>query len=147
MTFTRRAVLASTALAIAPMGGQALAQTPAANPPASGRSPAGLQAPGFYRYKIGDIEVTAINDGFAKRPLEGFIKNAELQVFIQASREHGLKILWVAVRHSAWEATPLSHYQAVNDPEHPLEELEEWPAKQDKELIRICKEIKKALDS
>jgi predicted acylesterase/phospholipase RssA len=76
-----------------------------------------------------------------------FIKSEELQVFIQASREHGLKILWVAVRHSAWEATPLSHYQAVNDPEHPLEELEEWPAKQDKELIRICKEIKKALDS
>ena len=32
------------------------------------------QAPGFYRYKVGDIEVTAINDGFAKRPLEGFVK-------------------------------------------------------------------------
>lgn len=36
------------------------------------------QAPGFYRYKVGDITLTAINDGFAKRPLEGFVRNAEL---------------------------------------------------------------------
>ncbi len=28
------------------------------------------QAPGFYRYKVGDITVTAINDGFFRRPLE-----------------------------------------------------------------------------
>lgn len=40
-------------------------------------APAG-QAPGFYRYKVGDLVVTAINDGFAERPLDGFIKNAEL---------------------------------------------------------------------
>lgn len=36
------------------------------------------QAPGFYRYKVGDITVTAINDGFGRRPLEGFVRNAEL---------------------------------------------------------------------
>ena len=36
------------------------------------------QNPGFYRYKVGDITVTAINDGFARRPLEGFVRNAEL---------------------------------------------------------------------
>jgi glyoxylase-like metal-dependent hydrolase (beta-lactamase superfamily II) len=36
------------------------------------------QAPGFYRYKVGDLQVTAINDGVARRPLEGFIRNAEL---------------------------------------------------------------------
>jgi glyoxylase-like metal-dependent hydrolase (beta-lactamase superfamily II) len=36
------------------------------------------QAPGFYRYKVGDLQVTAINDGFFRRPLEGFIRNAEL---------------------------------------------------------------------
>jgi glyoxylase-like metal-dependent hydrolase (beta-lactamase superfamily II) len=38
----------------------------------------GTQNAGFYRYKIGDIEATAITDGFAERPLDGFIKNAEL---------------------------------------------------------------------
>jgi glyoxylase-like metal-dependent hydrolase (beta-lactamase superfamily II) len=36
------------------------------------------QAPGFYRYKAGDLQITAINDGFFRRPLEGFIRNAEL---------------------------------------------------------------------
>lgn len=36
------------------------------------------QAPGYYRYKIGDMILTAINDGFARRPLEGFVRNAEL---------------------------------------------------------------------
>lgn len=36
------------------------------------------QAPGFYRYKVGDITLTAINDGFARRPLEDFVRNAEL---------------------------------------------------------------------
>lgn len=34
--------------------------------------------PAFYRYKVGDIEVTAIHDGFANRPLEGLVRNAEL---------------------------------------------------------------------
>ncbi len=38
--------------------------------------PAGQQAPAFYRFKVGSLEVTAINDGVAYRPLDGFIKNA-----------------------------------------------------------------------
>jgi glyoxylase-like metal-dependent hydrolase (beta-lactamase superfamily II) len=86
MTLTRRAVLASSALAAAPIGGQALAQT---TPSTSSSPPNGSsqQAPGFYRYKVGDIEVTAINDGFARRPLEGFIRNAELAQVQQAMQE------------------------------------------------------------
>jgi hypothetical protein len=52
-------------------------------PPASRRAQAQgapvNQAPGFYRYKIGDITLTAINDGFGQAaPLEGFVRNAEL---------------------------------------------------------------------
>lgn len=77
MTITRRTVLAGAAVATAPLGGSAaLAQTSTATPSASAGTQA-AQAPGFYRYKIGDIEVTAINDGFARRPVEGFVKNAE----------------------------------------------------------------------
>ncbi len=77
MTITRRTVLAGTALAAAPFGGfNALAQN-TTNTASSDTAP--QQAPGFYRYKVGDIEVTAINDGFARRPVEGFIKNAELK--------------------------------------------------------------------
>ncbi len=86
MTITRRTILASTALAAAPIGGPLLAQTtPAASNPAQGAGT--RQAPGFYRYKVGDIEVTAINDGFAQRPLEGFVRNAELSQVQQAARE------------------------------------------------------------
>jgi glyoxylase-like metal-dependent hydrolase (beta-lactamase superfamily II) len=51
---------------------------PAGVSPAHAQGAPVTQAPGFYRYKIGDITVTAINDGFARRPLEGFIRNAEL---------------------------------------------------------------------
>ncbi|MET0650183.1 MAG: patatin-like phospholipase family protein [Pyrinomonadaceae bacterium] len=75
-----------------------------------------------------------------------FIKNEELQEFVRASEEDGLKILWVAVGHSGWKQTPLFHYQAVNDPELPLNHLQSR-AEQDRELVRICDEIAKALDS
>jgi len=86
MTFTRRAVLAATALAATPVGNQALAQTTSSTPNAQQPGSA-QQAPGFYRYKVGDIEVTAVNDGFARRPLEGFVRNAELPQVQQAMRE------------------------------------------------------------
>lgn len=86
MTITRRTVLAaSSALAVAPVAGPALAQTAPSSASAQGSAP--RQAPGFYRYKVGDIEVTAINDGFAQRPLEGFVRNAELSQVQQAMQE------------------------------------------------------------
>lgn len=48
--------------------------------PASAAVPIqGEQAPGFYRFKVGEIEVTLVNDGAAQRPLaEGFVRNAPL---------------------------------------------------------------------
>ena len=37
----------------------------------------GTQAPAFYRSKIGDIEITAISDGYGTFPkIEGFVRNA-----------------------------------------------------------------------
>lgn len=45
---------------------------------------AAAQAPGFYKYKVGDITVTAINDGFFARPVEGFVRNAELPAVQEA---------------------------------------------------------------
>jgi glyoxylase-like metal-dependent hydrolase (beta-lactamase superfamily II) len=38
-------------------------------------SPAGAQAPGFYRYKVGDYECTSINDGVFLRPIDNFVSN------------------------------------------------------------------------
>jgi glyoxylase-like metal-dependent hydrolase (beta-lactamase superfamily II) len=48
------------------------------------------QAPGFYRYKAGDLQITAINDGFARRPLEGFIRNAEMPAVQKAMADAAL---------------------------------------------------------
>jgi len=85
---TRRSVLAAVPAlaATAAIGRSALAQTqPSSTSQSASQSlDVGQQAPGFYRYKVGDIEVTAINDGFATRPIEGFIRNAELPQVQQA---------------------------------------------------------------
>ncbi len=90
MSMTRRSVLAAGSVfaASTPFGGSALAQTQPSNP-AQGTSPRnqGRQAPGFYRFKVGDIEITAIHDGFALRPIEGLIRNAELAQVQQAMQE------------------------------------------------------------
>ena len=74
MPITRRTVL--SAAPAAALGGPALAQAQTQAPAQT--SSAGRQAPGFYRYKVGDIEVTAIHDGFARRPIDGLVRNADL---------------------------------------------------------------------
>jgi glyoxylase-like metal-dependent hydrolase (beta-lactamase superfamily II) len=55
-----------------------VALTPLGRSPARAAAPAaGTQAPGFYRYKVGDFEITAINDGTWQRALDAsFVKNA-----------------------------------------------------------------------
>lgn len=67
---SRRAVLASAAtVAALPAFGLSSAGAAA---PASGK-----QSPGFYRFKIGNYEITAINDGTWYRQLdEKFVRNA-----------------------------------------------------------------------
>jgi glyoxylase-like metal-dependent hydrolase (beta-lactamase superfamily II) len=73
---TRRTVLSGAALA-----GAAITLGPVVlNAPACASTPAaGKQVSGFYRYKIGDYEITALNDGVWNRELkDGFIKNAAL---------------------------------------------------------------------
>lgn len=71
-TFSRREafVTAAAAATVAAVG--------VAPDAAFAQAAAPAQAPGFYRYKVGDLTVTAIHDGFARRPLEGFVRNAEL---------------------------------------------------------------------
>jgi len=71
MTFvSRRGLLAgSAALAAAtslPFAGSSRAAAPLA----------GKQAPGFYRYQVGDFEVSVISDGALRFPVEGFVTNA-----------------------------------------------------------------------
>lgn len=64
---TRRAVLAGSALAVAVPSAPASAAAP----------PAGQEAPGIYRYRIGGFELTALYDGIWYRPItDRFIRNA-----------------------------------------------------------------------
>jgi len=79
MDLTRRHILG---------GAAALAATPAL-----AKAPfAGTQAAGFHRAKLGDIEVTTINDGFFVRPVAGFVKNAmddDVKAAVDAARLPG----------------------------------------------------------
>jgi len=70
--FTRRAVLAGgaavTALSPLAIGSAAQAAAPLG----------GKQAPGWYRYKVGSIEVTAVTDGARANPLtDTLIRNVK----------------------------------------------------------------------
>jgi glyoxylase-like metal-dependent hydrolase (beta-lactamase superfamily II) len=69
---SRRSILSGTAAAA---GGIALA--PIASLPARALAPAaGKQAPSFYRYKLGDDEITVIHDGSRTFPMpDTFVKN------------------------------------------------------------------------
>jgi len=86
MSVSRRNILAAApmAAAAATLTGPAFAQAPA---PAQPTPPAGKQAPGIYRYKVGDIEVTAFHEGTIPRKLDDkFIVNAPLNE-VQAAME------------------------------------------------------------
>jgi len=71
---TRRQILVGTAAAAV------TAAVPFAAPsPVSAVAPAvGRQASGFYRYKVGSIEVTVVTDGINRMPIpDGFVLNAK----------------------------------------------------------------------
>jgi glyoxylase-like metal-dependent hydrolase (beta-lactamase superfamily II) len=73
MTLSRRTVLATGAAAAA-AGALPIVGTPArAAAPKSGKA-----APAFYRFKLGDYEVTAIHDGIVQQPAfpDNFVRNA-----------------------------------------------------------------------
>ena len=73
---TRRTMLAGATAATVATAIGPIAPTSSARAAAPA---AGKQVPGFYRYKIGDYEITALNDGVWNRELQdGFIKNATL---------------------------------------------------------------------
>lgn len=71
-----------------------------------------------------------------------FITNNELPPLLDAAKEKGLNILWIAVRPSTVDESPIAKYQALHK-EPPLNAL--GPAAREKEFLRIYKEIKRAL--
>jgi len=79
---TRRAFLGSAAAATA-----GLAVAPLATPPAQAAAPAtGKQAPGFYRFKLGNLEVAVVSDGARPRPIyDGLVRNASKDQVLAAA--------------------------------------------------------------
>jgi len=79
---SRRHLLAGVAAA-----GAATALTPFAMPTARAAvPPAGAQAPGFYRYKVGDYECTSISEGANVFPIpDTFVRNISKDEAIKAA--------------------------------------------------------------
>lgn len=80
MSLNRRDLFARSALAGAAMVGTAGPLAFSMNAARAAAPLAGVQAPAFFRMKIGAFEVTALHDGTASRPLDAaFVRNAELK--------------------------------------------------------------------
>ena len=78
---TRRSLLTTAA------GAGMAAFLPAVSPPARAAAPAaGKQAPGFYRHKVGDFELTQIADGARTFPMpDGFVRNVPKEQALAAA--------------------------------------------------------------
>lgn len=72
-----------------------------------------------------------------------FIADEELPHLLNAAKEEGLTIVWIAVGFSSYEDTEIADYQAVNDPSRPLNSLSE--SEMDFELVKIAKAIDSTL--
>jgi len=68
-----------------------------------------------------------------------FIAESELPSLLEAARTDGVTILWVPVRFSSFNITPIAAYQAAHSPEKPLASLS--VASRDKALVKICEII------
>jgi hypothetical protein len=72
-----------------------------------------------------------------------FVANVELPAILRRAGSD-LTILWIPIRASAYDVTPLKNFQAAYDPHHPLATLPR--AKQDQAMVAISKHIAAAID-
>lgn len=80
MSLHRRDLFQRSALAGAALLGSAGPLAFSMNSARAAAPLAGVQAPAFFRFKIGAFEVTALHEGTASRPLDAsFVRNAELK--------------------------------------------------------------------
>lgn len=73
-----------------------------------------------------------------------FIHEHELGPLLKEATSGGVRILWVPLRASAYEETPLKDLQAVSTPDEPIGAKSK--ADRDEAWVRVCKEIKKAVN-
>jgi hypothetical protein len=72
-----------------------------------------------------------------------FIQAQEMPPLLEKAHQEGVKIIWVAVKSCTVKDSVISKFQAANDPEHPLEMLDE--PQQNMVLTQIYEKIKAAL--
>jgi hypothetical protein len=72
-----------------------------------------------------------------------YVARVELPAILRRAGSD-LTIVWIPIRASAYEATPLKQFQAAHDPGRPLAALPK--AKQDEALVAISKRIASAVD-
>jgi hypothetical protein len=72
-----------------------------------------------------------------------FIVQKEFPVLLKKAKNRGCLIFWVAVGPSTVNDSELSQFQAANDPEHPLDSLDE--PEQNRILQSIYDQMKKAV--
>lgn len=73
-----------------------------------------------------------------------FIHEHELGPMLEEAKAGGVRILWVPLRAAAYKETPLKDYQAVSPPDKPLAGM--GKADRDEAWVRICEEIKRAVN-
>ena len=72
-----------------------------------------------------------------------FIVRVELPAILRHAGSD-LTVIWIPIRSSAYDATPLKNFQAAHDPRRPLAALPR--PKQDEALVAISKRIASAVD-
>jgi internalin A len=73
-----------------------------------------------------------------------FIHEHELGPLLKEAQTGGVRLLWIQIRACAYEETPLAKYQAVVSP--PDKPLAEMKSNRDQAWVRVCKEVKKAVN-
>jgi len=68
-----------------------------------------------------------------------FIAEHELTPLLAAAHQEGKRILWIPISASAYAETDIKKYQAVCDPDHPLDSLDD--AERNRMLVQICRKI------
>ncbi len=68
-----------------------------------------------------------------------FVANEELPTLLSRAQQDGLRVFWIPVSASAYEASPIERFQAVHDPQQPLDGLSR--ARRNAVLVAICRKI------
>jgi internalin A len=87
------------------------------------------------------VAVLLVSPGFLA---SDFIHEHEMGPFLKEAEAGGVRILWVQIRACAYEATPLARLQAVVSP--PDKPLAQMKSERDAAWVRVCKEIKNAVN-